>query len=81
MAAQEHIDYVDINTIMSDRYSKLGQEKTTELFAPNDKIHLTKVGWELNALWTLEALELLADKPVDRFLSARGKEALPVPPE
>lgn len=79
IAAQEHVDYVDINAIMSDRYSKLGQERTTGLFAPNDKIHLTKVGWELNALWTLEAVEYLADKPVDRFLSARGKEALPVP--
>ncbi|SNS42256.1 Lysophospholipase L1 [Granulicella rosea] len=81
VAEQEHVNYVNINAILNDRYSKLGKEKTRELFATNDKIHLTKVGWQLNALWILEALERLGDTPVDRFLSVRGKEALPVSPK
>jgi lysophospholipase L1-like esterase len=79
IASQERADYVDLNANMSHRYSQLGQQKTLELFAPHDKIHLTKVGWQLDALWTLESLEYLADKPVDAFISAQGKKALPPP--
>ncbi len=79
VAAQAHVDYVDINAIFSDRFTKLGQPKTLELFAPHDRTHMTKVGWQLDALWTFEALEYLPDRPVDRFLSALGREALPVP--
>lgn len=72
IAAQEHVDFVDISDIMAKEYEKLGQAKTAELYHAKEPVHVNTVGAALNAEWTVAGLKGLADAPVMGFLSARG---------
>jgi len=74
IAAQEHVEFVDISDVMAKEYEKLGQAKTAALYHQKEPVHVNTVGAALNAEWTVEALKALPNAPVTPFLSARGRE-------
>ncbi|HYV38310.1 MAG TPA: rhamnogalacturonan acetylesterase [Gemmataceae bacterium] len=63
--------FIDLNTLVSDRYDKLGQKKVAPYFADNQ--HTTKAGALVNAETVVEGLRKLKGCP----LSAALKGATP----
>ena len=72
VAKFEHVTFIDVTTLIADRYEELGEEKVKELFA-TDHTHTSPSGAELNASLVVAGLKMLKDKPLDRYLSAKGK--------
>ena len=72
VAKSEHVTFVDLTTLIADKYEELGEEKVKELFA-TDHTHTSPAGAELNASLVVAGLKMLKDKPLDRYLSAKGK--------
>src|SRR3989440_4554621 len=72
VAKFEHVTFIDVTTLIADRYEELGEEKVKELFAA-DHTHTSPVGAELNASLVVAGLKMLKDKPLNRYLSAKGQ--------
>ena len=72
VAKFEHVTFIDVTTLIAGRYEELGEEKVKELFA-TDHTHTSPSGAELNASLVVAGLKMLKDKPLDRYLSAKGK--------
>jgi lysophospholipase L1-like esterase len=72
VAKSQHVTFIDVTTLIADKYEELGEEKVRELFA-TDHTHTSPAGAELNASLVLTGLKMLKDKPLDRYLSAKGK--------
>ena len=49
VAEQEHALFIDFHHLLGDRYDKLGEAKTTALFAGTDHTHTNPLGAEFNA--------------------------------
>ena len=58
--------FIDLNTIASDRYDALGQQKTATYF--NDFQHTKKIGARVNAASVVEGLKQLKDCPLSNDL-------------
>ena len=72
VAKSQHVTFIDVTTLIADRYEELGEEKVKELFA-TDHTHTSPVGAELNASLVVAGLKMLKDKPLNRYLSAKGQ--------
>ena len=59
--------FIDLNTIVANRYDALGQEKTASYFA--DHQHTTKAGAQLNAQSVVEGVKRLKDCPLVKYLA------------
>jgi len=64
--------FVDLTTIIADKYERLGEEKVKELFA-TDHTHTNPAGAELNAASVVSGLKGLKDCPLVGYLSEKGK--------
>lgn len=72
VAKSQHVTFIDVTTLIADRYEELGEEKIKELFA-TDHTHTSPAGAELNASLVVAGLKMLKDKVLNRYLSAKGK--------
>jgi lysophospholipase L1-like esterase len=76
VAAQEHVNFVDLDEIIARRYDALGETKVEPLFA-DPHTHTSLAGAELNAESVVAGLKALKDDPVAKFFSARGQAVTP----
>ncbi len=72
VAKSQQVTFIDVTKLIADRYEELVEEKVKELFA-TDHTHTSPAGAELNASFVVTGLKMLKDKPLDRYLSAKGK--------
>jgi rhamnogalacturonan acetylesterase len=63
--------FVDLNSIIADKYDALGQDKVKEFF-PHEHTHTNQAGAELNAQAVVEGLKSLKDCALCAFLSEKG---------
>ena len=76
VARAERVPYLDVTDAIADRYEALGPEKVAAYF-PEDHTHTSPEGADLNAALVVACLKGLADAPLDPYLSAKGKAAMP----
>ena len=72
IARSQNVPFVDLTSIVADRYEKLGQEKVKEFFGP-DHTHTSPAGAELNASLVVAGLKALRKNPLASYFSAKGK--------
>lgn len=67
--AAEKIDvpFLDLNTLVADKYDELGEEKSTAFF--NDNVHTTPAGAEFNARCVAEGVRDLEGSDLKQYLS------------
>jgi lysophospholipase L1-like esterase len=68
--------FVDLNSIVADKYDVLGEAKVKEFF-PNEHTHTNAAGADLNARAVVEGLKGLKDSRFIPYLSALGAEVAP----
>ncbi|HXM35720.1 MAG TPA: rhamnogalacturonan acetylesterase [Pyrinomonadaceae bacterium] len=72
VAASQGVTFIDLTTIVADRYEKLGEEMVKELFA-TDHTHTSPKGAELNAASVIAGLKALKKDPLKRYFSAKAE--------
>jgi rhamnogalacturonan acetylesterase len=75
VAAQQKVDFVDLNEIIARRYDALGEAAVDPLFG-DPHTHTTMAGAVLNAECVVAGLRALAKDPLAKYLSAKG-QAIP----
>jgi lysophospholipase L1-like esterase len=73
IARAESLPFVDVTTIVADRYEALGEEKVKALFGP-DHTHTSPAGAEFNAAAVVAGLKGLKGDPFKKYFSARAKD-------
>ncbi len=73
LARAEGVRFVDVTTIVADRYEALGEEKVRPLFGP-DHTHTSPAGAEFNAAAVVAGLKGLKGEPFKKYFSARARE-------
>jgi lysophospholipase L1-like esterase len=76
IAQSQSVLFVDVTRLIADRYEQLGEAKVKDLFA-TDHTHTSPAGAELNASLVVAGLKVIKSKPLNRYLSAKGKEVAP----
>jgi lysophospholipase L1-like esterase len=76
VAAQQHVGFVDLNEIIARRYDALGPAAVEPLFG-DPHTHTTMAGAVLNAECVVAGLRALPHRPLDKFLSAKGRAIPP----
>lgn len=79
VAQQQHVEFIDISRIVSQKYAKLGLTKVATFF-PLDHTHTDLQGAEVVARCVVAGLKGLPHSPFDAYLSARGKAVKAVAP-
>jgi len=70
VAASEKVAFVDLNSIIADRYDQLGAEKVATLFH-GDHTHTSREGAELNAKCVIEGLKKVDGNPFGPYYRTR----------
>ena len=65
------VPFIDLTTAISDKFEKLGEEKTKALY-PQDHTHFNAIGADLHAEAVVSGLKGLRLKSFDALLSAKG---------
>lgn len=68
--------FVDLNSIVADKYDALG-EAAVKPFFPHEHTHTDQAGAELNAQGVVEGLKALKDSPFAAYLSPKGQTLVP----
>src|SRR5260370_42593255 len=76
IAKSQNVAFIDLTTLIANKYEELGEERVKELFA-TDHTHTSPAGAELNASLVVAGLKLLGSKPLNRYLSEKGKAVKP----
>jgi len=72
VAKSQGVAFVDLTTIIADRYEELGEEKVKPLFGP-DHTHTSPAGAELNAALVVAGLKALPHNPLAHYFAAKAK--------
>jgi lysophospholipase L1-like esterase len=72
VANSQNVEFIDLTSIIADKYEQMGQEKVKELFGP-DHTHTNSAGAQLNAELVVAGLRMITGQPFDRYLLARSK--------
>jgi lysophospholipase L1-like esterase len=72
IAESENVTFIDLNSIIADKYDRLGEEQVKAFF-PEDDVHTSKEGAQLNAGLVVSGLKTLKDFPLCKCLSAKGR--------
>jgi lysophospholipase L1-like esterase len=72
VAKSQNVAFLDLTTIIADRYEKMGEQKVKELFGP-DHTHTSPVGAALNASLVVAGLKGMRDSQFIKFLSELGE--------
>ena len=75
IAKLQNVLFVNVTKLIADRYEQMGEEKVKALFGP-DHTHTSPAGAELNASLVVVGLKMLKGKPLNRYLSAKGKAVM-----
>ncbi len=75
VAKAQDVTFIDLTTIIANKYEALGQEKVKELFGP-DHTHTSPAGAELNASLVVAGLKGLNSCPLCKDLSAKGADVV-----
>jgi rhamnogalacturonan acetylesterase len=75
VALEKHVDFIDLNAIIAQRYDVLGVQKVEPLFA-DPHTHTSREGAELNAQCVVAGLKALPHDPVANYLSEKGKQVV-----
>jgi lysophospholipase L1-like esterase len=76
VAAQQHVDVIDLNEIIAERYDALGTAAVEPLFG-DEHTHTTAAGAVLNAESVVAGLKALPHDPLAHDLSAKGRAIKP----
>jgi lysophospholipase L1-like esterase len=79
VAAARHISFIDLNTIIADRYDALGEAAVEPLFG-DPHTHTTLAGAQLNAEAVIAGLKALPKDPVANAFSPAAKAIQPYAP-
>jgi lysophospholipase L1-like esterase len=71
-AAATGVFFIDINTIIADKYDAMGGDKAKEFF-PGDHTHTNEAGAKLNAASVIEGLTQLKGCTLNNYLAAGAK--------
>ena len=71
IAKSQGVTFIDLTTLIANKYEELGEDKVKGLFA-TDHTHTSPAGAELNASLVVAGLKMLSRKPLNRYLSAKG---------
>jgi len=72
IAKSQNVLFVNVTKLIADKYEQMGEEKVKALFGP-DHTHTSPAGAELNASLVVAGLKMIKGKPLNRYLSAKGK--------
>ncbi len=72
IAKSQGVTFIDLTTLIANKYEELGEEKVRELFA-TDHTHTSPAGAELNASLVVAGLKMLSRKPLNRYVSQKGR--------
>ncbi len=67
VAHEENAYFIDLNTIVADKYDQMGPEKVKTFF-PEDHTHTNLEGAKFNALALVEGLRTVKDCPLNKYL-------------
>ena len=67
IAKFQKVEFIDLTTIIADRYEQMGQTKVNELFA-TDHTHTRPAGAELNAALVVYGIQKMKPSPLKRYL-------------
>jgi lysophospholipase L1-like esterase len=76
VAKAQNAFFIDLNTIIADKYDQMGEEKVKEYFpglSEQDDVHTSKEGAQMNAALVISGLKTLKDFPLCKCLSAKGR--------
>ncbi|HSE33673.1 MAG TPA: alpha/beta hydrolase fold domain-containing protein [Pyrinomonadaceae bacterium] len=68
IAKSQNVEFIDLTTIIANRYEEIGQERVKELFGP-DHTHTSPAGAELNAALVVYGIQKMKPSPLKRYLS------------
>jgi lysophospholipase L1-like esterase len=72
IAKSQNIEFIDLTTIIADKYEELGEQKVLLLFGP-DHTHTSPAGAKLNAELVVAGLKTLKRNPLGRYFSSHEK--------
>jgi lysophospholipase L1-like esterase len=72
VALSNHVAFVDVTSLIADRYEQMGQTNVAPLF-PRDHTHTSADGAQLNARLVVSGIKGLRDNSLNRCLSAAGR--------
>ena len=72
VARSEHVSFIDVTRIITDRYQALGAD-TVKTFFSKDALHTNPAGSEVNAASVVAGLRALRGTPFNAALSAKGR--------
>lgn len=72
VARNENVTFIDLNSIIADKYDRLGEE-AVKAFFPEDNVHTSREGAQLTAALVISGLKTLKDFPLCKCLSAKGQ--------
>lgn len=67
VAGQEHVAFIDLNSITADKYDQWGAEKVKDFF-PGDHTHTNKAGAEVNAQSVIEGIRQQQNIELNKYL-------------
>jgi rhamnogalacturonan acetylesterase len=75
VARAQNVIFIDLNTIIAERYDRMGEEQVKAYFPglPEDDVHTSKEGAQVNAALVISGLKSVKDLPLCKGLSARGQ--------
>jgi lysophospholipase L1-like esterase len=76
VAQAQHVDFIDLNNLIADRYDKLGEAQVEPLFA-DPHTHTSLAGAEINAEEVVVGLKRLPHDPVAQDFSPKGQAVQP----
>ncbi len=71
VAAEEGVDFVDLNNLVADRYEQMGKRPVDSLFA-DEHTHTNEAGAMLNAECAARGLQSLEESPLECVMTARA---------
>jgi rhamnogalacturonan acetylesterase len=72
IADSQGVRFIDLTSLIADKYEQMGEAKVKDLFA-SDHTHTNSAGAELNAELVVAGLKMLKGRPLNRYLSSKGK--------
>jgi len=76
VAAEQHLQYLDVNTLTAAEFERLGEAKSKTIY--HDAVHVNPEYWILYATWITEGLKGLPDAPLNPYLSPAGTALTPI---
>src|SRR5436305_15263896 len=78
ISKSQNVAFIDLTTIVANKYEAMGQDKVKELFA-TDHTHTSPAGAELNAASVVAGIKGLKNSPLVNYLSDKGRAVEAVP--